>query len=292
MGEFWKEGFEGNSRITYIPSKVVYTIKPPDQGMDTKLKRKARIVACGKYSKDDGWVYMQKGVSGEILRRILAEAAPRRWAAGLMDVQGAFMLTPMADVAVTAVKPPSVLISIGLVEKGERWILIHVMDVFHQFPRLWSGFRDDHLLGLKGTWEGKDLNIQGEMEANLREIMAEDSICGAILAYADAFLVCGSSSLIAYVAKMVAGLRETTAVEMASTSIAVRFLGWEICDLEPGFSIDQLPYIKELLRAHGVSPAQFNVAPCPYEWLGGDDDQLVESAQDEIRQAQRIPEEV
>ena len=30
--QFRSEGLEGNPNVTYVPSKVVYTIKPPDQG--------------------------------------------------------------------------------------------------------------------------------------------------------------------------------------------------------------------------------------------------------------------
>ena len=69
----------------------------------------------------------------------------------------------------------------------------------------------------------------------------------------------------------------------------MRFLGCEIHDLEPGFAIDQTPYIWELLRAHGTSSTQLDVVPCPREWLGLDEDQCAQECSDEdIRQAQRI----
>ena len=66
--ELRREGLEGNPNVTYVPSKVVYTIKPPDQGMKTKFKRKARIVACGNYSKDYKAELYASGASGETLR--------------------------------------------------------------------------------------------------------------------------------------------------------------------------------------------------------------------------------
>ena len=246
-------------------------------------------MACGNFSKDETGDLYASGASGETLRCILAEAAYRQWSAGSVDVKGAFMLTPMTDEVVTVVNPPAILVSMGLVETGEKWVLTHAMYGLRQSPRLWSNFRDGHLRQLVGNWEGKDLRfVQGEVEPNLWAIMAEDSVCGALLVYVDDLLICGSSSLIEYVANMVSNLWETTRLEMATLANPVRFLGCEIHDLKPGFAIDQLPYIKELLRAHGTSPAQLNVLPCPREWLVGDDDQVVESSQEEIRQAQKI----
>ena len=287
--DFRREGLEGNPKVTYVPSKVVYTIKPPDQGMKTNFKRKARIVACGNFSKDEGADLYASGASGETLRCILAEAAHRNWAAGSVDVKGAFMLTPMTDTTTTVVNPPAILVTMGLADKGEKWILTHAMYGLRQSPRLWSGFRDDHISQLRGSWNGEEIKfVQGEVEPNLWAIKAGDSICGALLVYVDDLLICGSSSLIEYVAKMIAGLWETTELEVASGSSPVRFLGCEIHDLSPGFSIDQLPYIKELLRAHGTPISQLNLVPCPREWLGGDDDQQVESTPEEVREAQRI----
>ena len=70
----------------------------------------------------------------------------------------------------------------------------------------------------------------------------------------------------------------------------MKFLGCEICDLRPGFSIDQAPYIRELLRSHGTPCSQLNVVPCPRDWLSLEDDngQVQSSDDDEIRQAQCI----
>ena len=62
-------------------------IKPPDQGMEVKFKRKARIVACGNFSKDETGDLYASGASGETLRCILAEAAYRQWSAGSVDVK-------------------------------------------------------------------------------------------------------------------------------------------------------------------------------------------------------------
>ena len=120
-----------------------------------------------------------------------------------------------------------------------------------------------------GHWEGEEVKfVQGEVEPKLWSVMVAGSICGALLVYVDDMLICGSSSLIEYVAKMIAQLSETTQLEVATSSEAVRFLGCEIHDLGAGFSIDQTPYSQELLRAHGTSATQLNVVPCPREWLG------------------------
>ena len=107
-----------------------------------------------------------------------------------------------------------------------------------------------------GTLDGEDLKfIQGEVEPNLWTIMVGDSIRGALLVYVDDLLICGSSSLIEYVAKMVAGLWETADLEMATTSSPVRFLGREIHDLKPDFSIDH----QGAFAGHGTS---FHTTEC------------------------------
>ena len=205
--EFRRKGYEGNPNITYVPSKIVYTIKPPDQGSSMLFKRKARIVACGNYCKDEGEELYASGASGETLRCILAEAAHRSWTAGSIDVKGAFMLTPMPEETVTVVTPPTILSSMGLVSKGEKWVLTRAMYGLRQSPRLWSAFRDDHLRKMRGVWDDKELKfVQGEVEPNLWAIKADDSVCGALLVYVDDLLICGSSSLIEYVAKMIAEL--------------------------------------------------------------------------------------
>ena len=99
--DFKHEGYEKNQAVTYVPSKVVYTIKPPDQGTQVLFKRKARIAACGNYSKDEGLELYASGASGETLRCILAEAAYRSWSAGSITVhrrQGRFYVDTNAGV--------------------------------------------------------------------------------------------------------------------------------------------------------------------------------------------------
>ena len=68
----------------------------------------------------------------------------------------------------------------------------------------------------------------------------------------------------------------------------MRFLGCEIYSLHPGFSIDQAPYIRELLRAHEVPNTQMNIVPCPREWLGLEDCEDVAMSEEDLREAQRL----
>ena len=282
--DFREEGYEKSQAVTYVPSKVVCTIKSPDQGTQALFKRKARIVAWGNYSKDEGLELYPSGASGETLRCILAEAAHRSGSAGCVHVD------TNAGVYCDRGQPAYDSSLFGLVERGEKWILTRAMYGLRQSPRLWSGFRDQHLREMVGNWEGEEVKFaQGEVEPNLWSVMVAGSICGALLVYVDDLLICGSSGLIEYVAKMIAQLWETTQLEVATSSEAERFLGCEIHDLEPGFSIDQTPYIRELLQAHGTSATQLNVVPCPREWLGLDEDLAAQDrAEDDIRQAQRI----
>ena len=135
-------------------------------------------------------------------------------------------------------------------------------------------------------WEDKNLKfVPGKVEANLWAIKAED---GVLLVYVDDLLICGSSSLIEYVAKLIAGTWETTNLEVASQTEPVSILGCEIYDLHPFFSIDQAPYIRELLRGHGVASTQMNVVPCPRDWLGLEDCEEPTVCEEDLRQAHRL----
>ena len=98
--------------LRLVPSKGVYTLKPPGAG-DTKYKRKCRLVLCGNFAAPEeqfGSLYAG-GASAETFRTVLAVAAHRKWLGATADITGAFLLAPWPDhLHRYAVVPPRLLI--------------------------------------------------------------------------------------------------------------------------------------------------------------------------------------
>ena len=87
-----------------LPSKLVYTVKPPSTAFTTTLdpddellygKRKARVVCCGNFADEEGSDLFAGGIAAESMRCVLVYTADQGWMVGSVDVPGAFMLTPL-----------------------------------------------------------------------------------------------------------------------------------------------------------------------------------------------------
>ncbi|CAE7696974.1 GIP [Symbiodinium sp. CCMP2456] len=144
-------------KVQELPAKV-YTVKPPANdgtitGEAKYCKRKADIFASGAAAES------------------LTFSAWSRWFTGLLDIAGAFMLTPLPqgpDEVVYAVQPPAVLVKLGLASEDERWILTHGMYGLRQSPRLWSEFRDQTIKEMRFMAEDAEWMLkQGDAEPNL-----------------------------------------------------------------------------------------------------------------------------
>ena len=80
---------ESCDEITAIPGMLVATLKPP-------AKKKARMVACGNYVKDD--LTKQEvsagGIDAIVVRTLISRAAVEDWSVGTADVKTAFLQAP------------------------------------------------------------------------------------------------------------------------------------------------------------------------------------------------------
>ena len=125
--------------VKVVPSKFVFTVKPPDPAEgEASLasrkgqayhKRKARLVACGNHAPGAGSEVYASGAA-ETLRCFVVISSKRRWCIGSLDVTSAFLLTPIPQgkgFPVFALTPPRLLVRLGLAEEGELWILTHAV---------------------------------------------------------------------------------------------------------------------------------------------------------------------
>ena len=117
--------------VQELPSKLVYTVKPPAEdpgdGSETSYcKRKSRIVCCGNFAAEDQSDLFAGGAAAESLRCSLTYSLRRQWRSGIVDITGAFMLTPLdrgEGQIIYIIRPPAALVQLQLAEPHERWLL-------------------------------------------------------------------------------------------------------------------------------------------------------------------------
>ena len=111
---------ESCDEITSIPGMLVATLKPP-------ARKKARMVACGNYVKDDHskQEVSAGGIDAIVVRTLISRAAVEGWSVGTADVKTAFLQAPRRQTPgkATVVTPPSVWRDAGILRHGssERW---------------------------------------------------------------------------------------------------------------------------------------------------------------------------
>ncbi|CAE7360569.1 GIP [Symbiodinium sp. CCMP2592] len=267
--------------VQELPSKLVYTVKPPaeDTGDGSEAsccKRKARIVCCGNYADEEQNDLFAGGAAAESLRCSLTYAVHRRWRSGIVDITGAFMLTPLErreGQTVYIIRPPAVLIQLGLAEPHERWMLTHGMYGLRQSPKLWASYRDGSLSSLEIEAEEKIWTLkQGQAEPNLWLVYEVGSPVDAspealVLVYVDDILIAGPLWLLRAIAGAIGRKWKISELDVLSAEHNIRFLGCEIVTNEPmtAIFVHQQPYIEEILRLHEISPAEQSLIQAPRE---------------------------
>ena len=290
--------------VQELPSKLVYTVKPPsfeaEPGGEAAIcKRKARIVCCGNYAADDQGELYAGGAAAESLRCALNYTARRRWRAGITDITGAFMLTPLPQgegEVIYIIRPPMALVQLGLADPEERWQLTHGMYGLRQSPKLWSSFRDGKLKKMIIPGEEKVWALhQGVAEPNMWTVFEvgvsrDREPEGLILVYVDDILMCGPLWLVRALSKAIGSTWKATDLDLLDAGHEIRFLGCEIAVSEDydAIYIHQRPYIRELLRLHSTPSTDMSPIQAPREMVTFDafSDECP-GTDEEIKMAQR-----
>ncbi|CAE7496106.1 unnamed protein product [Symbiodinium sp. CCMP2592] len=295
--------------VQELPSKLVYTVKPPsttsttitDEEDETMYcRRKARVVCCGNFADEEGSDLFAGGIAAESMRCVLVYTADQGWMVGIVDVTGAFMLTPLPQLQGQVryiIRPPAALIALGLADRNERWLLTHGMYGLRQSPRLWSEYRDSELKQVTVEYEDKVYALkQGVAEPNMwlvYEVGApvDQPPDGLILVYVDDIMLCGPRGLVCAVAAKISQLWKTSELELLTAEHDLRFLGCEISteEGENVFYLHQRPYIDEILRHHGIAASTLSQIQAPrdmvtFEAFEGE----TPGTPEEIKAAQRL----
>ena len=303
-------GWLRRKEVKVVPSKFVFTVKPPDPPAQEDLphaaregqanfKRKARLVACGNYAPGTGSEVYASGAAAETLRCFVVISSKRRWLLGSLDVTSAFLLTPIPKgngFPVFALTPPRLLVRLGLAQEGELWILTHAVYGLRESPKLWSDFRDAQLLGLRFTLSGVEYKLQrGKLDPNWWRVVntASGEVVGGLLTYVDDFLLGGTREVVEALAQAIQCIWKTTPFTLATPETPLRFLGVEILVEGLGFVLSQQAYAEELLRINAVKPTALGRIPCPRELAWFDVLLTDEPPTDEdVRTAQRLTGEI
>ena len=164
-------------KIEYIPSKVVFTVKPIPGG----TKKKVRWVACGNFEPRKDGEENYSGGADSVAFRILVWAAARvNWKGCVMDVKTAFLNAMMEqdpEEDVLLIKPPSIFLDKSYLEKDTVYLPLKAVYGIRRSPRLWGNHRDGKMRDFKikvGGANPKTIKlIQLESEPNLWKIVEE-----------------------------------------------------------------------------------------------------------------------
>ena len=298
--------YERDPNVQNLPAKMVYTLKPPAAenqetgGEESLCKRKARIVCCGNFADDAPQDVFASGAAAESMRCTLVYSMYRKWITGSLDITGAFMLTPMPvgpDQVRYLITPPAILVQLGLVQPGEKWLLTHGMYGLRQSPKLWANYRDKMMKEMVFETENRQWRLhQGAAEPNIWFIYEAGSSCldppdGTILVYVDDLMICAPLALLTATASKIGSVWKTSPLEVMTRDRGIRFLGCEIemANEEHGIFLHQRPYVMELLRSHGIPEQHKSPIPCSRELLTFTaEDGESPGTESELRQAQRL----
>ena len=154
--------------IEVLPSKVVYTRKPPHG------QRRARIVACGNFQKGhpleqevqqpqslSRFHLYASGLDSVALRVQLRMSAMELWDGAIVDVRKAFLYAPLkgniSSDRLIVLTPPKVLVRTGIIPAEERWQVEKAVYGLEISPSCWSRHRDKTMTTI--TWEDQGFKL-------------------------------------------------------------------------------------------------------------------------------------
>ena len=279
--------------VEVLPAKGVFTVKP-----GKPFRRKVRVVSCGNFAKtiaED--VLYASGAAAETLRTILVYAGSKRRSAWATDIKNAFLLAPIPGTATKkyALKPPAILILLGICDPSEIWEVCWALYGFKEAPKWWSQYRDDVLSQAQITTPLGLARLQRTIsDDNLWKLILEDNSCIAhVLVYVDDLLILAEQPVAEAVYNWVKGQWQCSELEQAHVHKPLRFLGVDLYEVRDevgvcGFALAQEGYIDELVRSHGLSSCARATVPVPKDWVK--DAPAEERGYEEgvLRDAQRI----
>ena len=267
-----EEAKKKGQEIEYIPSKVVYTLKPGEKGG----KRKVRWVVCGNHeTKKEDEETFSTGADAITFRIMVWVCARHQWVACTLDIKTAFlnaMFESKENEGVIVIKPPSIFVEKKYMEKDTYFQPLKAVYGFRRSPRLWTNHRDVTLRDFRiPVLEGKKKLVLRliplESEPNLWKVIEDTEedeereatisngrVRGLMMSYVDDLFICGPLHVVEALKKKIEETWTTSPPEWVERS-PVRFLGMEVRKTErkegqqaEPWLITQESYLSEMLK--------------------------------------------
>eukprot|EP00439_Symbiodinium_sp_Y106_P022102 s6340_g2.t1 len=279
--------------VEVLPAKGVFTVKP-----GKPFRRKVRVVSCGNFAKSvaEEDLYAS-GAPAETLRTILVFAGGRRRHCWSTDIKCAFLLAPIPSTVTKQyiLKPPSILVALGVCSADEYWQVCKAVYGFKEAPKWWSQFRDQELSkAILQTDQGTAYLRQTASDENLWEIaLVDGSVIGHVLVYVDDLLILSTRNTAESFHSWVKDKWGCSDLDKASSCKPLRFLGVDIYEVNDeygvcGYSLSQEGYIDELIRSHALEPTARATIPLPREWVKDPPPEESGYTESTLREAQRV----
>ena len=279
--------------VELLPAKGVFTVKP-----GKPFRRKVRVVSCGNFARtiaED--VLYASGAAAETLRTVLVYAGEKRRSAWATDIKNAFLLAPIPKTATKryALKPPTILVLLGICDPSEVWEVCRALYGFKEAPKWWAQYRDEVLSAAEVPTPLGHAKLRRTIsDDNLWKLVLEDNTCIAhILVYVDDLLILACRSVALALFEWIRGKWQCSELEQAQVQKPLRFLGVDLYEIRDefgvcGFGLAQESYIDELVRSHNLSPCARALIPVPREWVRDAPPEEKDYGEEVLRQAQRI----
>ena len=296
---------ERKGELTIVPSKLVFTCKPPEQGAapkpsdaTKKKETKARWRRKCRLVQSQADLYAA-GASADSMRVALTLASACHWAGAGSDIHGAFLLAPWPKhMRRYAIVPPKTLVLAERASESEAWEVDRALYGLRESPAVWSDFRRQRLKSAKVPWKDGFLMLKASIvDPEVWMILyctgeAPDVLTGVLVTYVDDLLYLAENQVIEAVHSWLC--EDWPSSQLEWTVDGTRYLGVEIEQTKEGhFLISQRGYLESLVRGYDLEPGEHARLPCPREWLIDDEESDTTAAQEEytpeeLKRSQKI----
>lgn len=259
--------FRNDPTIERLPSSAIYTLKAASI-KGGKRRKKCRVVCCGNFSKVFDEVYTAT-LDSAISRMVTRVGAGMGYTFGCVDVKTAFLYADIPSDRRVLVRPPKLLVELGVCEESDVWILNKALYGLRESPRYWGQCRDKQLRSISFRVAETDYYLkQSSIDEALWDIRRKGSpdserSYGLLSTYVDDLLGCSQKDILSALFSKIADTWETTPPEFLSPGNTLRFLGVDLEMLQDGsVFMGQQRYVDDMLK-------KFDMEDCkPCDTLG------------------------
>ena len=233
-------------KVVQVPGKAVLTRK---SGVG---KRRLRAVCCGNHlpasaTGDKADLYAG-GVDALTVRVVLGYSAQfLDWTVCVLDIKTAFLNAPARSSSegdengpIIVVKPPYLLVQLGLMEVGQRWRVRRALYGLQTSPRDWAVYRDAEMRAMVVQTEEPSTFTQSQTDDSMWLVRTKKgNVLGLIVVYVDDIAVFGTKGVTQKVAETFMAKWKTSTPLWPSPTEPVSFCGMEVARLSDGWRITQ-----------------------------------------------------